>query len=157
MELNINLNNQDYKKKNRRTYIVLSILAFSFSILLVAISINEPFLFERLNAVYLFFLSVFLYRIGIGKPPFDLIGKAYFKINDSGIIYKSSIFRSKIVQYYWSEIKDIKIKLFEVELKINDKWVMIDLEKFSDDNLKSVKDAFKDFQTNRMNRETTIT
>jgi hypothetical protein len=102
--------------------------------------------FKWINSLHYFFWTIFMFFLGYGKMPFYLFGKAYFKIDYNGIIYKPSIFRKEIVQYYWSEIDDIKVKLFEVELKIKEKWVSINLEKFSDDNLKSVKETFKEIQ-----------
>ena len=156
MDLYINLNDQNSQKKNKKTYMVLSILTFLFSFFWVAFNINEMSAFAWFNTVYYFLIAILLYRLGIGKPPFDLIGKAYFKINDTGVIYKSSVIRKKIVQYNWNEIEDIKIKLFEVELKINNKWISIDLEKLSDDNLKSVKEVFKNFQASLATREISV-
>ena len=154
MELYIDLNRQAYKKKHRVLFRTLGIISSLIFVGWVAISFMEGMsAYNWFNSIYLLSMSIFLFSLGYGKSPIDLFGKAYIKINDEGIIYKSSVFRNKLEQYNWSEVEDIKIKLFEVELKINDKWVSIDLEKFTDDNLKAIKEAFKSVQSKIADRE----
>ena len=149
MELYIDLNRQAYKKKHRVMFRIIAIVALFLLVGWVTVGFIEGMsAFTWFYSVYLLFTSIFLIFLGFGKSPIDLFGKAYFKINEMGVIYKSSAFRNKIVQYNWSEVEDIKIRLFNVELKIKEKWVSINLEKFSDDNLKSVKEAIEEIQSN---------
>lgn len=156
MEVNINLNNQNYFTKHKRFYIALSLLAVSFSVVGGVVNLIDKATFEWFSVFYLFLMGIVLFSLGNGKAPLDLFGKAYFKINNAGIIYKMRMFDSKIVQYTWDEIDEIKIKLFEVELRIDNKWVSVNLEKLSDDNLISVKSIFHDFQANLHKREVAI-
>lgn len=88
-----------------------------------------------------------------GKHPFDLIGKTYFKISDQGLECKLNIFSKKVIQINLSEIQDMKIKLFEVKVQINNQWESINLEKLSDDNLKPVKDIFLKVQSKIVGRQ----
>lgn len=81
-----------------------------------------------------------------------MIGKSYLKIDDRGVESKLSIFSKEVIKYKWDEIEELKIKLFGVQVKINTHWKTIDLDKLSDDNLKAVKQIFKDFQANLSNR-----
>lgn len=157
MELFIDLNRQAYKKKHRVLFRIFGVFSSLILTASVAIGLMEGMsAFNWFQSIYILLITIFLFSLGYGKSPLDIFGKAYIKINDTGVIYKSSVVRNKIAQYDWSEVKDIKIKLFEVELKMNDKWVSIDLERFTDDNLKSVKEVFKNFQTNLTNREIAI-
>lgn len=65
--------------------------------------------------------------------------------NDS-IEFKPQILAKKVLQVHWKEIDEVKVKLFETHLKLEDKWEIINLEKLSDDNLKLVKQLFLDFE-----------
>ena len=65
--------------------------------------------------------------------------------NDS-IKFKQQMLAKKALKIHWKEIDEVKVKLFEVHLKLEDKWEIVNLEKLSDDNLKLVKKRFSDFQ-----------
>ncbi|MCK5371410.1 MAG: hypothetical protein KAQ62_22770, partial [Cyclobacteriaceae bacterium] len=78
-----------------------------------------------------------------GKHPFDLLGKSYFKLDDSGVEIKLGIFSKKVIKFRWDDMEDVKIKLFEIIVKSDNHWESIDLEKLSDDNLKAVKKVFQ--------------
>ena len=56
------------------------------------------------------------------------------------------LFSKRVINQSWDEIHDIKLKLFEVQIKTNKEWISINLEKLSDDNLKLVKSAFEGYQ-----------
>ena len=88
-----------------------------------------------------------------GKHPFDLLGKSYFKMDDSGVEIKLSIFSKKVIKFRWDDMEDVKIKLFEIKVKSDNHWESIDLEKLSDDNLKAVKKVFQDIQEKQPDRE----
>lgn len=148
MELYIDLNRQLDKKKHRVWYKALAVLSLLLSIGYMIVAFIEGMsIVQWLTATYYSGITVLLFYISFGKSPTDLIGKSYFKINDIGIIYKSSIFRNKIAQYNWSEVEEIKIRLFELELKIGNRWVSINLEGLTDDNLKSAKEVLLKIQS----------
>lgn len=71
------------------------------------------------------------------------LGQAYFKLDETGISFKMDLFNKRIIQLSWQEIYEIKLKLFEIHVKLKDRWEVFNLEKLSDDNLKLVKSAFE--------------
>jgi hypothetical protein len=88
-----------------------------------------------------------------GKHLLDLLGKSYFKIDDWGIECKIGMFNSKVEKVAWKDIDDMKIRLFEVDLKVGDEWRNINLEKLGDDNLKVVKQYFQKYRQHILDKE----
>ncbi len=97
---------------------------------------------------YLLIISFSLFIQSRGKHIFDLIGISYVKIDDNAIKLKSQMLSKKVLKIHWKEIEEVKVKLFEVHLKLKGRWEIINLEKLSDDNLKLVKQQFLDFEQN---------
>lgn len=156
MEIFINLNNQRNLKKSKKTLIIFSGIALLFSIGTFAGLFFESTLLFWLYAFYFLIIAISLFLQSKGIHLIDLIGKSYFKIDDRSIESKLSLFNKKVMNYKWDEIEELKIKLFEVQVKIHNHWNSIDLEKLSDDNLKSVKQVFKDFQAKLERREIVV-
>jgi len=63
------------------------------------------------------------------------------------------MFSKKVIMHQWHDAEDIRIKLFDVQVKVKKQWESINLEKLSDDNLKSVKEIFSDFQSKFKKRQ----
>lgn len=104
---------------------------------------------EFLLWFYMFYFLIFslsLYIQSRGRHIFDLIGKSYLKMDNDSIEFKPQILAKKVLKVHWKEIDEVKVKLFETHLKLEDKWEIINLEKLSDDNLKLVKQLFLDFE-----------
>ena len=101
----------------------------------------ESKLFMGVYVLYFLIYAIILYSNSKGRGGLDLLGKSYFRINDKVVSCKLTLFSKKTIDVKWEEIEDIRIKLFEVQLKVNDEWIAINLEKLSDDNLKIVKEA----------------
>lgn len=153
MDLYINLNNQSNLKRSRKTLIIFSGIYLLLSIITF---VGLMFEISFLIWFYAFYFLIFSFSLFIqskGKHPFDLIGKTYFKISDQGLECKLNIFSKKVIQINLTEIQDMKIKLFEVKVQINNQWESINLEKLSDDNLKSVKDIFSKVQSKIVGRQ----
>ena len=153
MELRINLNNQRNLRRGKKALIIFSAVYLLLSIITFVSLMYMSSVLIWFYAFYFLFFSISLFIQSKGKHPLDLIGRSYFNVNEIGFGCKLGLFNKKIIEAKWSEIEDIKIKLFKVELKIDDKWVSIDLEKFTDDNLKAVKEAFKKVQSKIADRE----
>lgn len=84
MELYIGLTNQDYKKKNSFLYKKLAVFCLLLLISWIVLSFIEGgSVFKWIYSLHLFFWTIFMVFLGYGKLPFNLSGKAYFKINDN--------------------------------------------------------------------------
>ena len=157
MDVYINLNNQRDRKRSKKALRIFSVITLCLAIataVIIFFGILESTLF--LLWFYLFYFLIFsisLYMQSNGKHPFDLLGKSYFKIDDSGVEIKLGIFSKKVIKFRWDDMEDVKIKLFEIIVKSDNHWESIDLEKLSDDNLKVVKKAFLDTQEKQPDRE----
>ena len=80
----------------------------------------------------------------LGKNPIEFIGKAYLKIENNEIKYKSSPTSRKIVRIDINEIEKIIVNLFSVKVLLNDQsTIHLDLNNLSDENLKLVKSTFR--------------
>ncbi len=156
MELFINLNNQRNLKRSKKTLIIFSGITLILSICTFVGLFFESTLLLWLYAFYFLIIAISLFFQSKGKHLIDMIGKSYFKIDDHCVESKLSIFSKKVLKYNWDEIEELKIKLFDIQVKINKHWKSIDLEKLSDDNLKSVKQIFKDFQANLESRQIVV-
>ncbi len=153
MDLYINLNNQRNLKRSRKTLIIFSSITLLLSIItFVGLMFESSFLIW-FYAFYFLIISFSLFIQSKGKHLLDLLGKSYINITGRGIECKLDIFSKKVIQINWSEIQDMKIKLFEVKVQINNQWESINLEKLSDDNLKSVKDIFSKVQSKIVGRQ----
>jgi len=62
----------------------------------------------------------------------------------------------KVTQVHWKDIEQVKVKLFEVHLKLKNRWEIINLEKLSDDNLKTVKQIFADIREIRIEEKNLV-
>ena len=157
MDLYINLNNQRNRKRSKKSLSIFSVINFVFAITIAVIlffNVLESTIF--LLWFYLFYFLIFsisLYIQSNGQHLLDLLGKSYFKLSDSDIEIKLSIFSKKVIKFRWDDIEDVKIKLFEIKVKRDNHWESIDLEKLSDDNLKAVKKAFQNIQEKQPDRE----
>jgi len=157
MDLYINLNNQRNRKRSKKSLRIFSVITLGLAVTAAVVLFFD---FEESSVIILWYnffyfliLSVSLYIQSNGKHLFDLIGKSYFKMDESGAEIKLSIFSKKVMKFRWDHMEDVKIKLFEIKVKIDNHWESIDLEKLSDDNLKAVKKAFQDIQEKQPDRE----
>lgn len=148
MEIFINLNNQRNLKRSKKTLIIFSGLTLVLSVATFVGLFFDRTILIWFYAFYFLIISLSLFLQSRGIHLIDMIGKSYFKIDDQSIEIKLSIFSKKVMRNEWDKIEDVKIKLFEVKVKINNHWESIDLEKLSDDNLKTVKQVFEEFKAN---------
>jgi len=141
--IDINLNHQARLKSSKRAYKIGAVLMLLASLISLVAIFYESKVFMWVYVVYFLIYAIILYSNSKGKGGLDLLGKSYFRINNEGISCKMSIFSKKTIDLKWEEIDEIRIKLFEIQLKVNNQWTSINLEKLSDDNLKNVKDMLE--------------
>jgi hypothetical protein len=141
--IDINLNHQERLKSSKRTYKIGAVLMLLSALVSLVAIFYESKVFMWVYVVYFLLYAIILYSKSKGKGGLDLLGKSYFRINDQGISCKMSLFSKKTIDLKWEEIDDMRIKLFEIQLKINNQWISINLEKLSDDNLKNVKEMLE--------------
>ena len=101
-------------------------------------------------------MSFSLFMQSKGKHAFYLLGKSAFIINERGFSSKLDMFYKKVIMHQWNDLDEIRIKLFEVQVKVKQQLESINLEKLGDDNLKNVKEIFSDFQS-KFKKETELT
>lgn len=147
MEKYLNLNNQPERPLRKNLvffFLILSIImAFTCVVLLVTHEAQPSWLIW----FYLFYsplLALSFYMQLKGSSLLDLIGKAYIKWDETGLAYKPGIFKRKEIYFKWDEIQEVRVKLFEVEVRKAGKWISINLEKLNDVNLKFIKQIFQD-------------
>ena len=158
MELYINLNNQRNKRSSKKTFRIFSVITLGISVSMAVLLIFDISGSQTLLWFYMFYwllISISLYMQSYDKHLFDLLGKSYFKIDEWGIECKVDLFNSGVTKVPWQCIEDMKIRLFEVDLKVGDQWVTINLEKLSDDNLKIVKHHFQEYQKSTLDKAIT--
>jgi len=154
MEIFINLNNQG--KSNKKMLQIFSGVAFTLAILTVAVLVYD---FESATvliffyAVYFILMSISFFMQSKGKSIFDLFGKSYIKMDDSGFEIKMDILNKRILKADWSAVTELKIKLFEIQVKIDNHPESINLEKLNDDNLKPIKQRFEEYCTTHLQKE----
>lgn len=146
MNIDINLNHQSELKSSKKAYIIGSVIMLALSAGSIIGIILEAKYFLMFHSVYFLCFAIVLYLNSKGKTALDLLGHYYIRMDENGFSCKMDLFSKRVIQVSWVDIQDIELKLFEVRLMVNGKWVSINLEKLSDDNLKLVKNAFQEFQ-----------
>ena len=146
MNIDINLNQQSELRSNKKAYIIGSVAMLALSAASIIGLILEAKSFLVFHAIYFLCFAIVLYFNSKGKNALDLLGHAYLRMDEKGFSCKMELFSNTVVQFSWDEVQIIKVKLFEVHLKLNDRWEVVNLEKLSDDNLKLVKSALAEFQ-----------
>jgi hypothetical protein len=147
MEKYLNLNHQTERPPRKKLLLFFLILSFIMSFTCAVLLITQGAQPSWLIWFYLFYSplqALSFYMQLKGSSLLDLIGKAYIKWDDTGLAFKPGIFKREEIYFKWDEIQDVRVKLFEVEVKKDDEWITLNLEKLSDDNLKLIKQAFRD-------------
>jgi len=150
MEISINLNSQGHNKWSKKSLKVYAIVALGLSLataVLLFYDLKSSSVLLWFYTFYFLMISFSLYMQSKGKHLLDLLGESYFNLDDTGFACKLDLFRKKVVQYQWTDIEDIEVKLFEVQVQVKGHWESINLEKLSDENLKIIKSIFSDFQS----------
>lgn len=157
MEMYINLNHQPERPPRKILLSAFLIFSLIVTITCAVLLVTQEAQPAWLIWFYLFYspilaLSFYMQLKGSSLP--DLFGKAYIKWDDTGLTYKPGIFKREEIYFKWDEIQDLRVKLFEVEVKKDDEWITLNLEKLSDDNLKLIKQAFRDKEQQLTRRPT---
>ena len=139
MNININIAGQE-EGKFRTFYLVVGILGLIY----IALTFMTP----DLGLTYNYFMWIVLFPVfieailyGLGKKRIFADNSPYLRIDDERIEKsKGGIFANPDIDY-WKDVKNIDIKLFEIQLTTFDgRNKSVDLANLSDDNLKIVKD-----------------
>lgn len=146
MNININLNQQSELRFSKKANIMGSVAMLALSAGSIIGIILEAKAFLVFHAIYFLCFAIVLYFNSKGKSALDFLGHSYIRMDENGLSCKMDLFNKKVIQVSWVDIQDIKLRLFEVQLMVNGKWVSINLEKLSDDNLRLVKNTFEEFQ-----------
>ncbi len=139
MNIDINIAGQE-EGKLRMFYLVLGLLGTLY----IAIMLFLPDL--GMNHFYfgwILFLPGFIKAIlyGLGKKRTFADNSPYLRINEERLEKSSGGIFSKQHVYYWTDVKALDIKLFEIQLTSKDNKVMtVALNNLTDDNLKIVKE-----------------
>ena len=148
MNIDINLAGQE-EGKYRKLYLVLGTCGLIW-ITLTLVFPNfglRPFYFA-----WIVFLPGFIEAIlyGLGKKRVFADNFPYLKINEDRIEKSKGGLFAKPDISYWTDIKSIDIKLFELQLTtIDNKIKKVDLTNLTDDNLKIVKEFVTTVKKNR--------
>jgi len=140
----INLNQPLQFKFSNRGYKIAAMIALVLSLTCVTAVFFDSKLLWWFYALYFFAYALIMFANSKGKTLLDYFGKSYFLIDDHGFQCKLSLWRKKTISYNWSEISEIKVKLFEIRLLVKGSWISLNLERLSDEHLKLVKEAFKE-------------
>lgn len=149
MIIDINLNFQPNKPRSTKTLRIFSLITLLLAIVTAIILLLDIESSAFILWFYMFYFLVFSISLFIqskGKHIFDLIGKSYLKMDETVIELKPAMMSKKVLKIQWEDIEELNMKLFEVHLRIKNKWQSINLEKLSDDNLKAVKQVFANYQ-----------
>jgi hypothetical protein len=157
MEMYFNLNNQPERATRRNVLLVF--LAISFGIIITSAVLifgraERPVWLYWFYFIYAIIMAISLYMQLKGGSILDLLGKAFIKIDDAGLVYKPGIFSRKVIYLRWDEIQELSVKLFEIMIKRDDEWISVNLEKLNDENLKSIKKIFQEKDQQESKRAT---
>lgn len=155
MNIDINLNSQPDKpwsKISLKTGSIITLLLSAATAIVLFLNLASSVVLLWFYMFYFLIISFSLFIQSRGKHIFDFIGKSYLKVEDDTLEHKPQMISKKVVKIHWKDIEEVKVKLFEVHLKLKNRWEMINLEKLSDDNLKLVKQRFQDY-AQKLNQE----
>ena len=159
MHIDINLNFQPNTARNKKTLRIFSVITLALAIttaVFLIYEIDESMVLLWFYMFYFLLISLSLFIQSKGKHILDYIGKSYLKMDDDSIEFKPEIMRKKATKIHWKNIEEVKVKLFEVHLKLKNGWEIINLEKLSDDNLKTVKQVFADIREKRIEEKNLV-
>lgn len=142
--ININLNHPLKYNFSKRCYRITAMIAHVLSLTCVTAVFFEPKFLWWFYAFYFFGYALVMLANSKGKTLLDYFGKSFFQMDDQGFRCKLNVLKKKTTSYNRNDISEIKVKLFEIRLLVNDRWVSISLEKLADDHLKLVKDVFRE-------------
>lgn len=139
INIDINLSGQE-EGKFRALYLVLGISG----IIWMTVTLIFPELgLRQFYFTWIVFLPGFMEAIlyGLGKKRMFGDNFPYLRINDERIEKSKGGFFASPEVTYWTEIKSIEIKLFELEITTDkNERKSVDLNSLTDDNLKIVKE-----------------
>jgi len=137
MNIDINISGQE-EGKFKTFYLVLGIVGLIY----LTLSFIRPEM--KINYVlWIVFLPGFVESIlyGLGKKRIFADNLPYLRINEDKIETSKGGLFSKPKEFYWSNVKNIDIKLFEIHLTTTDNTQsVIELSNLTDENLKIVKE-----------------
>jgi len=148
LNIDINLSGQE-EGKFRTLYLVIGTLGLIY----VTLTILLPDLgLRHYYFSWIAFLPGFIEAIlyGLGKKRMFADNFPYLRINDERIEKSKGGLFAKPNIHHWTDIKQIEIKLFEIQLTtIDNQLEKVDLTNLTDDNLKIVKEFVATVKKNR--------